>query len=117
MIFGREPAAVVGAVQAVVALLVTIGLIGWNPEQVALLMAGLAAVLGVIVAAVTRDTMLGFIITLVNAIAAIVVGFGFALNPEVTSGVVAAITLAFGLFQRTQTSPTRDASFAEPRTV
>lgn len=112
MIFGREPAALIAALQAAVGLLVVLGVLAWSTEQTALVMAAVATVLGVMVAAATRDTLLGGVVAAVNAIAALVVGFGFALDPEVTAGIIALITVLSGYFQRTQTSPSESLSLA-----
>lgn len=47
MIFKREPALVLAAVQAVLAVAIGFGL-SWSPEQVSLVLAATAAVLGLI---------------------------------------------------------------------
>lgn len=112
MIFGREPAALVAALQAIVALLVTLNVLNWDANQVSLVMAGVAAVLGAVVAYLTKDTLLGYVITAINACAAVFVGFGLNLDADVTAGVVAVVTVLSGLYQRTQTSPDPSPSLA-----
>ncbi len=111
-IFGREPAALIAALQAAVGLLVVLDVLDWSTDQVSLVMAAAAAVLGVLAAAATRDTMLGYVIAAVNAFAALIVGFGFDLSADVTAGIIALITVLSGYFQRTQTSPAPALSLA-----
>lgn len=103
-IFGREPAAVVGLIEAAIALLVAFGL-GWSPEQVGLTMAAVTAVGGVYVAWATKDTLLGAVVGLTKSVLALGIGFGLDVDASQTAAIVAFVTVAGGLFNRTQTSP------------
>lgn len=103
-ITGREPAAVVGLIEAAIALAVAFGL-GWSPEQVALTMAAVTAAGGVYVAWATRDTLLGAVVGLTKAVLALAIGFGLHIGPEQTAAIVAFVTVLGGFFNRTQTSP------------
>lgn len=104
-IFGREPAAFAGLVQGVLALLLSLHMFGLTNENVGLIMACFTAAMGVYTAWSTRDTMLGVIVGLVNATAALAVGYGAELSVETTSAAIAITTVLVGFFQRTQTSP------------
>jgi len=104
-ILGREPAAWAGLVQGLLALALSLHLVGLTAENVGLIMACFTAAMGVYVAWATRDTMLGVIVALVNSSAALAIGYGLDLSTETTSATIAVVTVLVGFFQRTQTSP------------
>lgn len=111
-LFGREPAAWVGLIEATLALTVAVGLVTITNEQTALIMAAIVAAFGVLTAWLTQDTMLGVIVGFTKATIALVVGFGFTLSPEVTASIIAFVAVFVGFFQRTQTSPASTPGFA-----
>lgn len=110
-LFGREPAAWVGLIEAALALTVAAGLINITNEQTALVMAAVVAVFGVITAYLTKDTMLGVLVGLTKAVIALAIGFGFSLSPETTATIIAFVVAFVGFFQRTQTAPAEQPSF------
>lgn len=110
-LFGKEPAAWVGLIEASLALAVAIGWLAWTREQTALVMAVVVCVFGVVTAYLTKDTMLGVLVGLTKAVIALALGFGFTLSPEVTAAIIAFVTVAVSFFQRTQTSPAPTPSF------
>jgi hypothetical protein len=106
-IFGREPAAWSGLIQAVLALALSLDMFALSNERVGLIMAVVSAVFGVYTAWVTASTMLGVIVGLANAAFALAAGYGFKLSTTTTAAAIGLVTVAVGFFQRTQTSPPR----------
>lgn len=106
-IFGREPAAWVGLIEAVVALLV-ITVLHWTNEQTGLVMAVVVAAAGLYTAWVTHDTLLGVVIGFTKAVLALLIGFGVELSPELTGALIGLVTVVLGLFNRQQTYPVSD---------
>lgn len=111
-LFGREPAAWVGLIEAGLALLVALSIVNVTNEQTALIMAAVVAVFGVVTAYLTKDTMLGVLVGLTKAVIALAVGFGANLSPELTATIIAFVTVFIGFFQRTQTSPAPEPGFS-----
>lgn len=103
-LFGREPAAWVGFIEAVIVLLVIVFL-HWTDEQTALVMAVVVAAAGLYTAWVTHDTLLGVLIGFIKAVIALLLGFGVALSPELTGALIGLATVVLGLFNRQQTYP------------
>ena len=108
MIFGREPALIAGFIKALVALLVAFGL-KWTAEQVGLVNAVVAALLGVYVAWATKDTLASAALALVDAVLALLIGFGLNLNADQSAAIIALVTVVLAMFNRTQTSPAAPA--------
>ena len=114
-IFGREPAAIVGAIQAVLALAVSfgwlefIGLKGQN--DVALVVAVVAALAAVYLAYVTSETLLAPVIELFKAALALAAIYGLSITTEQTGMAIAAITAVFAFLQRSQTAPLPSPTF------
>lgn len=107
-IFGREPAAWVGLIEGVVALLVLLPVasaLNIGPEWAVLFMAVVSAGAGLYTAWATKDTALGAITGFVKATIGLVAYYGLELDPEVQASVMALVPILFGFFQRTQTSP------------
>lgn len=111
-IFGKEPAAWVGLIEAALVMTVALGLVHITSNQTSLIMAAVVAVFGVVVAYYTKDTMLGVLVGLTKALIALALGFGFTLSPAVTASLIAFVSVAVSFFQRTQTSPATVPSFA-----
>lgn len=110
----REPAALVGLISGVLALLLSLDQFGLTNERVGLIMGVATALAGVYTAWKTRDTMLGVVVGAVNAIFALVAGYGFGLSTNTTAAVIAIVTVIVGFFQRTQTTPLAKGTFDEP---
>ena len=104
-LFGREPAAWVGLLEAALTLLVVLKVLHFTSDQTALVMAVVVALFGVLTAYLTKDTMLGFVIGLVKAVIALFIGFGISVSPELTAALIGFVSVFIGFFQRTQTSP------------
>ena len=111
----REPAALVGLVSGVLALLLSLDQLGLTNEKVGLIMGVITALAGVYTAWSTKDTMLGVILGAVNAAAALVAGYGFELSQDTTAAVIAIVTVIVGFYQRTQTTPLANGTFAESK--
>lgn len=111
-VFGREPAALVGVVEAALALLVVFGL--GLTEDVALgIVAVVQAALGVYLAYVTKDTLLGVAVGLAKACLTLAVLLGLSLTTAQSAAVVAFVAVLVGFFQRTQTYPLAHPSFRD----
>lgn len=115
MIFGREPAAVVAAIQAALVMAVSFGWLEGvglkNQDDIALLVGILTAAGALFLAYKTSETLLAPVIELFKALLAFGAIYGFALTTDQTATVIAAITMGFGLAHRTQTSPLRQGNF------
>lgn len=114
LIFGREPAAWIGLIEALVTLILVLWPGSVSATMIALIMAVITAGLGFYTAWVTKDTMLGVTIGLLKAILALAAGFGLHLTADQTGAVIALVTVVLGLFQRTQTSPIPEPTFRSP---
>lgn len=116
-IFGREPAAVVGLIEAVLTAALAFGLLKsvglGSAEAVGTVMAAVSAALGVYVAYVTRDALLGYVVTAVKSGIALGAVYGLNLNLEQSAAVIALTSLLVGFFQRTQTGPAAVPSFSD----
>ncbi|HEY1179328.1 MAG TPA: hypothetical protein VGF17_24500 [Phytomonospora sp.] len=103
-IFGREPAALLGIIEAVLAALVAFGL-GVTNESSGLIAAVISLAIGAYSAWATKDTLLGVLTGLAKAIVALVVYYGVTLTPEQVAAVVTLVPVFVGFWQRTQTTP------------
>lgn len=117
MILGREPAAIIGAIQSVLVLAVSFGWLDGiglkGQDDVALVVGVLTAIAAAALAYLTRDTLLAPVIEVFKAALALAVIYGFSITLEQTGFVVAGITALFAAFQRTQTSPLPKGSFTD----
>lgn len=107
-IFGREPAAWVGLLEGIVALLVLLPVasrLNLTQEWAVLFMAVVSAGAGLYTAWATKDTALGAITGFVKAVIGLVAYYGLDVSVEVQASVMALVPILFGFFQRTQTSP------------
>lgn len=103
-IFGREPAALVGLIEAVLAVLLAFGL-GITQDTFGPILALVTALAGVYTAWATQDTLLGVIVGLVKAVLVLAAVYGLTLSDAQTGALIALTTVVVGFFQRTQTSP------------
>lgn len=116
-IFGREPSALVGVIEAGLAMLLTLNVFSLDHEQVALIMAAVVAVLGLYTAYATSQTLLGAIVGAAKAVIALAVGFGFEFSADKTAALIALVTVLAGFFQRTQAAPVVHGNFNPDPTV
>lgn len=114
-IFGREPAVIVGLIQAVLALAVSFGWLAGigikGQVELGLLMAVVIAVLDLYVAWSTRRTLLAAAIGVFKAALAFVAIYGWHLTTEQTGEAIALITFGLGLIHQSQTQPLEHGDF------
>lgn len=108
-IFGREPTLVLQAVSAVLAIVVTFGLPGLSAGQAALIVAVLAAGIGVANALAVRPVTPAAFTGFVAAGAALLTGYGLDLSQEFIGAVQVAVIAVLALLTRVQVSPAADA--------
>lgn len=111
-IFGGEPAAILGVLQAVLAMIVSLEWFDLTAEESALILAATGAVLGLVTAFVTRDSILAAMVAAINAVAALLVGYGLELTENQIATFVAVVSAVAALYQRTQTEPLESATLA-----
>lgn len=107
-VFGREPAAWVGLIEALLAFLVlfpAVSALGLTQEWATLVLAVVSAAAGVYTAWATRDTALAAILGLIKAAVGLTAFYGFALDTAQQAALLAAVAVVVGFFQRTQTTP------------
>ena len=108
-IFGREPAAWIGLIEGLLALLLawnyTSNLLDLTNETVGLIMAAVTAAFGLVTAFYTKNVQLAIVLGLVKAATALAVGYGLDLSVDQTAAIITFTTVAYGLFNRQQTSP------------
>lgn len=103
-VFGREPAVIVGTIEAALAVLLAFGL-GITPESYGPWVAVVVAAGGVLTAVGTTETLLGAVIALLEAGAVLTAVYGLVLTEQQTGALVALVPVVFALWQRTQVSP------------
>jgi len=117
-IFGREPVVITNTIEAVLACLIAfhaldfIGISG--ADTLAVVMTVVSSTLGVYVAYVTRETLLGALTGFIKAVLVLGAVYGFELTAEQTAGVLSAVTFVLALWHRTQTGPALIPSLHEP---
>lgn len=102
---GREPAAWVGLIEGLLAVLAVFAL-GVTTESAVIIMAVVSALAGVYTAWATKDTALGAIVGLAKATITLVAFYGLSLTDGQQGALMALVPVLFGFWQRTQTSPT-----------
>ena len=115
-IFGREPAAWVGLIEAVLMTLLAFG-IGVGQDTFGPIMGVVVAAFGVFTAWATRDTMLGVIVGLAKSVMVLAAVYGLTLSDEQTGALIAVVTMVVSFYQRTQTSPVADPVDPSPQQV
>lgn len=103
-ILGREPAAWVGLIESLLTLLLAFGL-GIDQTTFGPIMAVVVAGFGLYTAWATRDTALGAIVGFAKAALTLGAVWGLTLTDAQTGALIALLTVVFGFWQRTQTSP------------
>lgn len=115
LIFGREPAVIVGAIQSALALLLGFGLldfIGLDTEaDVAIVVGAVAAVSALYLAYVTSGTLLAPVLEVFKALLALGAIYGLSITAEQTGLAIAALTTGFSLYQRDRVEPLTVPSF------
>lgn len=107
-LFG-EPVAIVGAVQAILIMLVSFGDLDWlglhTQNDVMTVVAVLTALGAVYLAWSTHRTLLAPVIELFKAGVAVAAIYGFQMSTEHVGIVITAFTAFFALIHQSQTSP------------
>lgn len=100
-IFGREPVVILAFVYALISA-ASVFLFHWSTDQVALVNAGAAAVIGIIVAITVHDGVQAAFLGVIKALLSIALGFGLHLSPEAQFVVMLLANTGSALFVRTQ---------------
>lgn len=101
----RDPAAYITLIQAVLALSLAWGLLGLTEVRVPLIMAVVNGLFGVVTAILTKRTGFSVAIGLVQAVIALMAGYGFDLTADKQNAVILISTVVLGFFNWTQNSP------------
>lgn len=114
-LFGREPALVGAFLQAVLALVLGLGIVpGLDNQTAGLITAAGAAVFGAYTAFAVKQNLLPAVVAAFQALAAVGVGFGLDfLKPELVGLISAVAAAGLGLYLRTQADP-KAGTPAEP---
>lgn len=115
-LFGYEPAAWAGALQGLLGVLVVLGVGSLTADQSTLVQAASAALFALVTAFFTKKVNLVVVVSALQAIAAVLVGFGVTgLSDTTTAAVIAAIQIGLAGFLRQNTEPAVDPGFnSEP---
>jgi hypothetical protein len=101
----RDPAAYITLVQGMLALALAWHLFGLTDVRVPLIMAVVNGLAGVATAILTKRTGFAIAIGLVQAVVALMAGYGLSLTGDQTTGVIFLSTIVLGFFGWTQNSP------------
>lgn len=104
LIFGREPAAWVGIIEAGLVTLMAFSL-GVSQTTFGPIMAVVVAVFALYTAYATHETMLAVIVGFAKALFVLGAVYGFAFTDNQTASIIALITVVASLYNRSQTSP------------
>jgi uncharacterized protein (DUF697 family) len=116
-IFGREPAAWAGLLQGVLAVALAFGLFGLTNEKTALIQAASAALFAVVAAWYTKKVNTAVVVAAVQAVLALLVGYGLDIQPDQTAALIGAVQIALAGFLRQNTEPAIVPGFdSEPLT-
>lgn len=119
LLLGREPAAWL-ALFAVAVKLFSAFVINVDNDTQAWVNAVAAAVMGLLIAAMTKDGVVAAILGLVQAVIALAVGLGVHWDATTQALVLSAVSLALGAYDRTQVIapvPAQPAPVQAPRAV
>ena len=115
LIFGRDPAAIIAAIQAALALLIGFHLlkfIGLNGmDDLAVVMVTLNAAAALYLAWVTTETLLAPVVELFKALLGLAAIYGLHIDAQQTAMAVAAITAIATAWHRDRTSPLSTPTF------
>lgn len=108
-IFGQEPAFIVSVVEAGLAMLLSFGLFDLDQNKVGVIVACVAAALGLVVAYATNTTVLSAFTGFAKAILVLAVTFGVHLTDAQTASAIAFVTLVVGVLLRQGSNSTDTA--------
>ena len=102
LVFGREPAVILGLIAAVVQLL-SATLMDWSIAQQGYINAVAVAVAGVLIAwAVSEEAVFAALSGVVGAVIALMLSFGLNLSSDLQSSIMVAVTAIGAFWARTQ---------------
>jgi len=102
-ILGQEPAFFVGLVESLLAIFLTFGVFQLDSDTVGVIVAAVAATLGLVTAYATRTTLYSALIGFAKAALVLAVTFGAPLSDAEIGSLIAAITLVAGAYLREKT--------------
>ncbi|MFI7042606.1 hypothetical protein ACIBI0_38515 [Microbispora rosea] len=108
-ILGREPAALLYGIQALLAVAVSFGLFGLTEESAAWVLTISAGVFALITAVATRPFVVSAMTGAVKTILTGAVAFGLPLTEAQMGAVLAALAIVLGLILRPNVSPMETA--------
>lgn len=115
-LLGRDPAALLAAVQVILALLLSFGVLDViglkGQDDLAVLVTVLGALVALYLAWGTTETALAALVEVVKAAVALAAIYGLQITTEQTGLLIAAITAVTTAWLRTQTSPLARGSFS-----
>lgn len=103
-IFGQEPAFFAGVLESVLAIFLTFGIFNLTQETVGVIVAAVAAALGLVTAYATKTTLYSALVGFAKAVLVLAVTFGAPLTDAQSGAIVAAVTLVAGAYLREKTS-------------
>lgn len=108
-ILGREPAAILYALQAILAALVAFGVFGLTEESAAWVLTIGNGVMALIVAVVTRPFVVSALTGAVQTILTGLISFGLPLTTEEMGALITALSVVLALVLRPNVSPEQTA--------
>jgi hypothetical protein len=115
-IFGREPAAIIAAIQSVLALLIGFGALSFiglsTQTDLGVVMAVVNGLSALYLAYVTSETLLAPVVEVIKASLALGAIYGLHINAEQTALLIASATAVIGAWHRERTSPLVHPTFS-----
>lgn len=108
-ILGQEPAFFAGVVESVLAIFLTFGLFNLTSDTVGVIVATVAAALGLVTAYATKTTLYSALVGFAKAALVLAVTFGAPLSDAEIGSIIAAVTLVAGAYLREKTSSVETA--------
>jgi len=117
-ILGQEPAFFAGVIESILGIFLTFGIFALTQETVGVIVAAVAAGLGLVTAYATKTTLYSALVGFAKAVLVLAVTFGAPLTDAQTGSIIAVITLVAGAYLREKTSSVDTAvSNASPGTT
>lgn len=119
-IFGYEPAAWSGALQALLGVLVVFNVFGLTADTSTLVQAASGAAFALVTAFLTKKVNLAVVVGAAQALMALLVGFGLDVHgtlgdPQVQATLIALLQVGLAGFLRQNTEPAHEPGFnSEP---
>ena len=118
-LFGREPVVWVGALQAALAVLVTLPALGITEDVAGWVIVGVSALFTIVEAALARPVVVPALSGGVRTLLSAAVYFGLPLSDQTSSALIAAFTFIMGMVLANSVTPAADPdpSFARAKNV